>query len=143
MAVSILGLIAGLGALGLLLLAALLLPGPGLFMMAVLAAFVALRSWSGFRQARLLMELLHAPRHQELACPSCGAPPVQGEFWSCDECRQPFDVFESGGACPNCGAEFPETQCLDCRQQHAVQAWRPRPKPAGSYPPPPAASPPA
>lgn len=92
----------------------------------VLAAFVALRSWNGFQQARMMAAAAAIPRRPEFACPNCGAHPPVGEFWGCDQCRTKFDTFAHGGICPNCGKGFNITGCPDCRQGHPMSQWLPR-----------------
>src|SRR5947199_199572 len=47
----------------------------------ILAAFVALRSWAGFRYARVLAAAEAIPRRPGVACPSCGAHPPVGPYW--------------------------------------------------------------
>jgi Zn-dependent protease len=93
--------------------------------LAILAAFVALRSWSGFQQARLLAKLATWPRHQWAACPSCGVAPLRGPFWGCGHCRNHFDTFEHGAVCPNCGEFFNLTTCPECQQRHPMEEWVP------------------
>jgi Zn-dependent protease len=92
----------------------------------VLAAFVALRSWAGFNQARLLSRLLSGPRHEEAACPSCGMAPLAGEFWVCSQCRTKFDTFAQRATCPSCGAQFSQTTCIDCQRSHPIVEWFPK-----------------
>jgi Zn-dependent protease len=92
----------------------------------VLAVFVALRSWNGFQQARLLAAAAAIPRRSGVACPNCGAHPPVGEFWGCDQCRTKFDTFAHGGVCPACGKGFNITGCPDCRQGHPMSQWLPR-----------------
>jgi Zn-dependent protease/predicted RNA-binding Zn-ribbon protein involved in translation (DUF1610 family) len=92
----------------------------------VLAAFVALRSWNGFQQARMMAAAAAIPRRPEFACPNCGVHPPVGEFWGCDQCRTKFDTFAHGGICPNCGKGFNITGCPDCRQGHPMSQWLPR-----------------
>jgi Zn-dependent protease len=131
MAVSILGMIGG--ACGLcvvaLLAAMMILTGqPQVLMLAVLGfvgLFVIHRSWLGFQQARLLSELLAAPRDHKLACPKCGAPPIMGDFWVCQRCGEHFDLFQQHGICPECGGAFKATRCIDCQRMSPVADWRP------------------
>jgi hypothetical protein len=89
-----------------------------------MAAFIAWRSWQGYRQAGTLARLLAAPRHRDLACPSCGQAPLCGPLWTCGRCGQSFDFFDAGGTCPGCGARSTMTECFDCRQRHALDEWR-------------------
>jgi Zn-dependent protease len=143
MVVSILGLIAGAGALGLLglMTVGLVLMGQplglGLGLLGMVFVFILYRSWVGFQQGRLLSELLAAPRDHNLACPKCGAAPIIGEYWVCHSCGEHFDLFEHDGACPGCGASFPATRCIDCQRMSPVADWHPEliaklPQPSGN-----------
>jgi Zn-dependent protease len=114
--VSVLGLLVGLGMIALALSARE-------FWLGIIAAFIALRSWAGFQQARGLARLARAERHQGFACPSCRAAPLKGAFWWCDQCRQPFDTFDQGAVCPACGKQFAATACLECRNGHPLSDW--------------------
>ena len=91
----------------------------------VLMGFIALRSWKGFQQARAMLRILNAPRHQELHCPACGAPPLAGKYWACGKCGVKFDTFDERGVCPGCGGQFPITQCPACQTKHPIEAWGP------------------
>lgn len=122
--VSIIGLVIGLAILGVCLLA-LTQKVPGAAWLMILAAFVAMRSWAGFRQARLLSELADAPRHEDYACPHCKEPPPRGEFWTCGKCQNRFDTFEYQAFCPFCQSRFPETMCPYCYQRSPIDDWLP------------------
>jgi len=89
----------------------------------ILAAFVAMRCWAGYQQARTLMQLAKAPRHESFACPSCRTAPPKGAYWGCGKCRTAFDTFETHGVCPKCGAQFDQTRCLDCGTTSPIGAW--------------------
>ena len=65
-----------------------------------MAGFIATRSWVGFQHARVLLRLMNAPRHEDLACPSCGESPPAGDFWICNHCRTRFDTFDEQAICP-------------------------------------------
>ena len=91
----------------------------------ILALIVILPNcWRGFLQARELMRLAQSPRHAGFACPGCYAAPVQGSFWVCGHCRTAFDTFATQGVCPNCGAQFSATACLECGQLNPINEWR-------------------
>jgi hypothetical protein len=75
------------------------------------------------------------PRRAGFACPSCKQPPVLGPLWRCVRCFQPFDTFETLAVCPNCGAGFPTTQCLDCGTASPVSQWLTSPPPPPPPPP--------
>lgn len=119
---SSIGFAAGLGLVGLALLL-------GDVWLAILAAYLAWRSWAGFRHARALQAVLSAPRRGGLACPNCHAPPFLGPFWKCGGCGSSFDFFETGGACPGCGTIGNATSCSECGARSALEGWFP---PAGA-----------
>jgi len=108
-----------LGVLGLVALAFL----AGSPWLGILAAFVGLNCWRGFQQARALSRLARLPRHHGFACPSCGSAPPIGALWVCGACRQAFDTFETRAVCPQCGAQFNATRCIDCGSLHPVADW--------------------
>ena len=89
----------------------------------IIAVFILFNCWRAFGHGRALLQLAKAPRQQGYACPSCGMAPLAGELWSCGECNQTFDVFQSAGVCPRCGAAFAQTRCIDCGSEHPIAAW--------------------
>ncbi len=113
---SVVGL---LGVLGLLALAVRV----GDTWLMVIAAFVALNCWQGFRHARTLARLERLPRRAGLSCPSCRTAPPVGAFWGCGQCGTRFDTFETGATCPACGARFGETRCVDCGRPSSLSDW--------------------
>jgi Zn-dependent protease len=117
--VSIIGIVAGIAALAVSLL---LLPN---IWMVVIAAFVIIRSITGFQQAQLLARLENAPRHEDAVCPSCKTSPVMGKFWVCDQCHTRFDTFQYVGMCPRCGKHFVETSCPSCGATNPLATWFP------------------
>lgn len=92
--------------------------------LALIAVFVGLRSLVGFQQARHQLDRMHLPRRQGAACPSCGEAPLEGDYWLCDECGNPFDMFASGGVCPHCDKHYEEVVCPDCHWRHPLAAWQ-------------------
>ena len=116
MVVSVIGMIGG----GMLFLLSLLLLD---VLLTVVAGFVMLSAYAGFRQGRILSRVLSGPHRREAACPSCGASPVIGNYWVCDECRTRFDTFRTRAQCPGCGKLFPVTHCPVCFQAHPVGKW--------------------
>jgi Zn-dependent protease len=118
MVASILGLIVGAGLIIPLLWA-------GSWWTALIAAFIAFRSWAGIQQARFLSHLETLPRHASLACPYCHAQPVQGEGYRCPECGALFDVFDWKGICPRCQARTGDVMCLSCFRPQPLGAWYP------------------
>src|ERR1022692_432976 len=77
----------------------------------VTAVFVAFRSLGGFVQARHLARMEHQPRREEAACPACDAHPHVGAWWTCEQCRQPFDAIAHREVCPACGSSLGITGC--------------------------------
>jgi Zn-dependent protease/ATP-dependent Clp protease adapter protein ClpS len=132
MVVSILGVIGG-GIFLVLAFISLLVPGQdksGSIFFILIALFVLYRSVVGFLQARTLQGILHGPRHEDFACPACGASPPKGNFWRCDNCRTAFDTFKHRAECPQCGKRFPRTMCSTCRKMNPIDDWMPAVLPA-------------
>jgi Zn-dependent protease len=115
MVVSVIGMVAGVGAVALAI-------SLGSFWIGVIAVFAALRSLAGFQQARLLARMENAPRHEHAVCPSCKASPVMGKFWVWDRCQTRFDAFRHDGICPGCGNQFADTACPSCGVSHRFAA---------------------
>ena len=92
-------------------------------MLAVIAAFMALQSAATYQATRQILLVESLPRRTDCACPSCYAPPFQGPLWVCDECRTRFDVFDSRGKCPACGAWYLQQPCLGCRSTSHIDRW--------------------
>lgn len=88
-----------------------------------IAVFVLMNSWSGLQHARTLARFAKLPRRMEYTCPTCKASPPLGSFWKCGKCGLPFDTFQTGAACPHCGARFDVTRCLDCGALHSISQW--------------------
>jgi Zn-dependent protease len=88
-----------------------------------LVVFMLLNCWGGLMQARVLARIAKLPRRGGFACPSCQQAPPIGPFWRCDQCRNPFDTFETGAVCPNCGTRFGVTRCIDCGKLHPMSEW--------------------
>jgi hypothetical protein len=116
MVVSVIGMVVG----GLVLLAALWV---GDLWLGVIALYVVYRAVVGFREAKVMSRLLNGPRHKEAACPSCGATPILGNYWTCGHCGTPFDPFTHHGVCPNCASRFDTIRCLECYRASPVSAW--------------------
>ena len=89
----------------------------------VMCAFILLNCWGGLRQARALSRLDKAPRRDGFACPACKAAPIKGAVWRCGQCGKAFDTFETQGVCPQCGASYDVTACLDCGSLHPMNEW--------------------
>jgi fumarate reductase subunit D len=89
----------------------------------LMCAFIAMNCWGGFKQARALAARTKMPRREGLACPSCHIAPIQGDLWRCGKCARSFDIFLSQGQCPQCGAQYNATQCLECGVTSPIAAW--------------------
>ena len=89
----------------------------------VLAAFVLLNCWSGFKRARQMAKSAAAPRCEGFACPACLRAPPVGEYWVCARCRKPFDPFATRATCPHCGAAYSVTSCPECGQARPLAEW--------------------
>lgn len=93
----------------------------------VIAAFILMNCWNGFRQARALGRLAKLPRRQGYSCPSCKIAPPVGEFWRCGKCGNSFDTFLTQATCPHCGTAFNVAPCLDCGTISPIAEWAGRP----------------
>ncbi len=89
----------------------------------LIALYMAMSCWSGFKQARALSELAKLPRREGYKCPTCNSAPPIGEYWTCSPCGQAFDTFATGGVCPRCSTRFEVVRCLDCGRQHPMVEW--------------------
>lgn len=89
----------------------------------LIAAYILLNCWSGFKSARTMILLEKLPRREGFACPDCGAKPPVGPLWKCAQCSRNFDTFESGAVCPHCGSQFPNTMCGECQKMHPIGEW--------------------
>jgi Zn-dependent protease len=120
---AIIGLV---GAAAILVLALFI----GDWWLTILAAFGALQSWRGLKQAQLLQRMLVGPRHIDFACPHCHQPPPIGAFWRCDHCQTDIDAFIHTSACPACGHPSDITPCPTCGVASPPWAWAPPVYPA-------------
>jgi Zn-dependent protease len=91
--------------------------------LALIAVFIATRSWSGLREAWALARVAKLPRREGFACPSCKTAPPLGELWRCGKCGRAFDTFLTQAVCPQCGTQFNATQCLDCGTSKPIAEW--------------------
>jgi len=89
----------------------------------VICVFILLNCWRGLMQARVLLRVANAPRHEGLACPACKTAPPRGAFWRCGRCGKPFDTFETQAVCPHCGSQFGATSCPECGGSAPIGAW--------------------
>ena len=91
--------------------------------MGVVAAFVGMNCWRGWKEAQLLSRIEQWPRRVGFQCPTCSKAPPVGPFWRCEACRAPFDTFESFGGCPACGMAQTATPCPDCGAIGPTANW--------------------
>lgn len=89
-----------------------------------IAVFVFLNCRRAFLSAVAQLRREAAPQRAEFACPACRTPPRIGRFWVCAHCRTAFDTFETNAACPNCSAQFTQTQCLACGATAPISEWQ-------------------
>ena len=122
MAATVIGFI-GAGAFVVLALLGMFAAPSASVWMLLISAYMLMNCWSGWKMARVLIRMEKLPRREGYACPSCGAKPPLGAHWRCAQCQKPFDTFESGAACPWCGAQFSNTMCMDCKRSAPVRDW--------------------
>ncbi|HEX7570995.1 MAG TPA: site-2 protease family protein [Verrucomicrobiae bacterium] len=130
MAASVIGLIGAAG-FATLIIWALLSPDTdksNLIWLGIMAAFILMNCWGGLKQAQALAKLAKIPRRPGFACPSCKTAPPLGALWRCGQCGNAFDTFATNAACPQCGANYNLTQCLDCGTRSVLAEWQ---KPVG------------
>src|SRR3989475_2043921 len=126
MVATIIGFVGIAGLIALVVGVRLLVGGPmtgGEMWLGVMAVFILLNCWGGLMQARVLSRIAKLPRRAGFACPACNQPPAIGPFWRCDKCLKPFDTFETRAVCPNCGAQFDLTRCMDCGALRPMSQW--------------------
>jgi len=92
----------------------------------VMSFFLLMNCWGGLQHARALSKIAQIPRRDGYVCPTCNTAPPIGNYWKCSQCQQPFDTFQTQGACPSCGRQFPVTACLDCHRAHPMNEWVPQ-----------------
>jgi Zn-dependent protease len=90
---------------------------------AALSLFMLMNCWSGFKHAQALLRFAKLPRRHDFACPACKSGPPVGDFWQCGQCHKAFDTFEVQGVCPQCGARYETTKCLDCGSMSPIAQW--------------------
>lgn len=55
-------------------------------------------------------------------CPKCGWRPRKSDLWSC-VCGCSWNTFDTGGKCPECQAQWHDTQCLRCHRWSPHLDW--------------------
>ncbi len=88
-----------------------------------LAVFMLMNCWGGLKHARFLSRIAKLPSQEGFACPNCKAAPPLGDNWTCGNCKQPFDIFQTQATCPYCAAQFPVTQCFECGAVRPFEQW--------------------
>ena len=88
-----------------------------------IAVFMLMNCWGGLRHAQALLRFAKLLRREGFACPACKTSPPIGDYWGCGRCGHPFDIFQTQGVCPHCGAQFAATKCLDCGAVHPISEW--------------------
>jgi Zn-dependent protease len=91
--------------------------------MGIMAFFLVLNCWAGLKHSLHLMKLAKLPHRAGYKCPSCQAPPPEGRFWTCPDCRTIIDLFESQGACSYCGKVPDEIACVECTHSNPIHDW--------------------
>jgi Zn-dependent protease len=109
------------GAAGVLVLVLAVFRENGIWL-GILALFVGMQSWAGFRAARSMQRISALPRHRWARCPECGENPVAGDYWGCP-CGQKFDIFASGFRCPGCGGQAQHVSCPHCGKPIPSMLW--------------------
>lgn len=89
----------------------------------IMAFFLLSNCWSSFQQARALRRIERFPRRPAFACPSCHSSPPIGEFWLCEGCGHPFDLFAKATICPRCNATQTRVGCVDCGSVRSYTEW--------------------
>jgi len=116
MAAAIVGF---LGVAGFILLAIRI----GDLWLGAISLYLVMSCWSGFQQARAMLQVAKLPRRDGFACPNCKAAPPAGDLWKCGHCGHSFDTFQTRAACPLCGTQYPVTKCLECGEAHPMSEW--------------------
>jgi hypothetical protein len=66
----------------------------------------------------------HGSESGRIQCPQCRWNPAAADTWRCD-CGNEWNTFDTGGVCPGCMRQWPNTQCLKCLAWSAHSAWYP------------------
>jgi Zn-dependent protease len=119
MIATVFGIVGGIG----LMVVAVALRSKFGFLPAIMCVFILVNCWRGWEVARALSRVANAPRHEGFVCPLCKVSPPRGAYWVCGKCRAAFDTFETHAHCPNCGAQFAVTRCVDCGRSSTFEDW--------------------
>ncbi|MDB6092899.1 MAG: Peptidase [Verrucomicrobia bacterium] len=91
--------------------------------MGMMILFLLSNCWAGFKYAQVIRKIERLPRRDGFACPVCRTVPPLGAFWRCQQCQQPFDMFETSAVCPHCATINAATLCPHCGESRPIQAW--------------------
>ncbi|MCL5098624.1 MAG: site-2 protease family protein [Candidatus Omnitrophica bacterium] len=97
----------------------------------ILAVFILSNCWRGLMEARTLARIDRIPHRDGWACPECKQSPLEGAFWKCASCSQPFDIFATRACCPYCGGQYPVAFCPHCGSAHPLDEWKTDSAPPG------------
>jgi hypothetical protein len=60
----------------------------------------------------------------EIYCPICEWRPSSEDRWECiPSCGTVWNTFWTRGVCPGCNCKWLKTQCLECGEVSAHEAW--------------------
>lgn len=49
----------------------------------------------------------------QIKCPKCHWNPRKTSLWTCEQCSNEFNIFETIARCPRCDTEHQEIYCID------------------------------
>lgn len=93
----------------------------------MVAAFLAMECFRGFKSVETLKKMEQIPRHGGFACPTCRESPPGGPIWGCPSCNNRFDPFSTRAVCPHCRNPLPKVACAFCGAAHPVEQWEASP----------------
>jgi Zn-dependent protease len=112
-----------LGALGLLILSYFVLES---VWAGIMAFFILMMCWRGWKHAGILSQLEKMPVRPEFACPVCRMAPPIGPLWRCHHCGVHFDTFATRAICPRCGVQSDLIPCVHCGAFRSITDWESR-----------------
>lgn len=77
------------------------------------------------REVETITEEQHGPSSvtgPRIRCPKCEWKPASNDEWTC-HCGHSWNTFDTGGVCPGCLHQWPDTQCLSCHAWSAHSDW--------------------
>jgi Zn-dependent protease len=93
------------------------------YFLVIVAGYLVMGNWSGFQSGLAHRRLNQKPRHAAFRCPHCHAAAFSGPLWPCPICQTSFDVFVSGGCCPQGHSFDLQIPCVECRKTSPLPAW--------------------